>query len=201
MAGVDDKDLGFDNILREMRLLGDLEIHTGVQANAGDENGESLVKIATIHEFGSRQWTITGKQAFFMARVLMGIDPAKEPGRFFGTVRSLRGRQMQIPERSFLRATFDREQAEFSVAAGRVLDQLIEGKPAKEAVRKFAMYLEAKFRQGFQHIAPPLSSATVAFRRNLPSNNSSHGGDKPLLNSGRLRASVRSVVAPRGSAQ
>ena len=193
MSSVEDRDLGFGAILAELRKLGEMEVRTGVQ---GTEDSE-LVKIATINEFGSRQWKITGKQAYWMAlRIVYKRVPAQgsnlsraKNAQVLEIARKLRGRIMKIPERSFLRSTFDGQRATLGTAVERVVGKVATGKAkAEEAAQKFAHLAETVFRRGLLAVKePPNAPLTVKIKKS----------DQPLVDSGRLRASIRSVVAPR----
>lgn len=184
MDDVEDKDLGFQAILKELKALDGAVVTTGVQSTADAE----MVKNATRHEYGSKEWTITSKQAFFIAKVLMRIE---DPSHRFLVWRKLVGKKMKIPERSFLRSTFDREQATFAEAMTRVQEAVLSGKmTASVALRQFGLFSETMFQNGFDKVKPPLSGLTIALR---PKGDGS-GNHKPLVLSGRLRSSIKSVV-------
>ena len=193
MNSVEDRDLGFGAILAELRKLGEMEVRTGIQ---GTEDSE-LVKIATINEFGSRQWKITGKQAYWMAlRIVYKRVPAQgsnlsraKKAQVLEIAGKLRGRTMKIPERSFLRSTFDAQRATLGTAVERVVGRVATGKAtAEEAAQQLAHLAETVFRRGLLAVKePPNAPLTVKIKKS----------DQPLVDSGRLRASIRSVVVPR----
>ncbi len=193
MSSVEDRDLGFGAILAELRNLGEMEVRTGIQ---GTEDSE-LVKIATINEFGSRAWKPSWKQAYYLA-LLIVLQRRPEQGQSlsaeqkahaFAIARKLRGKTMRIPERSFLRATFDAQRGKLETAAERVVGRVLDGKvTAEEAFQTFAQLAETLFRRGLLAVKdPPNAPLTIALKKS----------SQPLVNSGRLRASIRSIVAPR----
>ena len=181
MNGVEDKDLGWNHIMQEIVKLDGAFVETGVHGEAGSE----MVKIATIHEYGTKSWTISSKQAFYMARVLMKIDPEAEPARFWGTYRKLVGKKMKIAERSFIRSTFDRERAKFQTGMDRVVDGVLKGGDAKAAMQRFALFTEAMFKQGLLKVkSPPNAGLTIALK----------GSAQPLVRDGHLKNAIKSVV-------
>jgi hypothetical protein len=182
-----DHDLGFDRIVAQLKTLNRYEVVVGVQ---GSEDSEH-VRIASLQEFGSHEWTVTKKQAYYMTRFLMKIDPIADKARFWGTWRKLVGKKMKI-ERSFLRATFDREQPLFDKATTRVHDAILKGDTeALAALAQFGLFAEVVFRRGFDHVSPANAPLTIAVK----------GSSKPLIASGRLRNSITAVVRTRGTGE
>ena len=194
MSGsVEDRDLGFKAILTELRKLGEMEVRTGIQG----ADDSAMVKIATIHEFGSRAWKPSWKQAYYLA-LLIVLQRRPEQGQSlsaeqkahaFAIARKLRGRLLRIPERSFLRATFDAQRGKLEAAADRVVGKVLDGKmAADEAAQTFAQFAETLFRRGLLAVKrPPNAPLTIVLKKS----------SQPLVDSGRLRASIRSIVAPR----
>lgn len=63
MAKIFDKDLGWERIKREMRLMKDSHVKIGVLQNAGEhkESGVHLADIATWNEFGDKRGRIPSR--------------------------------------------------------------------------------------------------------------------------------------------
>src|ERR1035437_349877 len=187
MSDIEDKDLGFTVMMKELNALSGLSVTTGVHADQSSE----MVSNAARHEYGSDPWTVTSKQAYFMARVLMQIDPAAEPARFWGTFRKLRGKIMRIPERSFIRSTYDRDQLLLQKLMYQAYDEVLEGRmTARVALQQFALLSEKICFDGFAHITPPLAALTVALRPR----GDGEGNHMPLVNHGHLRRAVKSYI-------
>lgn len=56
MAGVIDRDLGFNRVMRNLQKLDGMEVVAGMLRNSGKaENGASYVDIATWNEYGTRR--------------------------------------------------------------------------------------------------------------------------------------------------
>ena len=172
MSGsVEDRDLGFGAMLAELRKLGELEVRTGVQG----ADDSAMVKIATLHEFGSRAWKPSWKQAYYLALLIVlqrrpeqgQALSAEQKAHAFAIARKLRGKTMKIPERSFLRATFDAQRGRLESAAERVVGKVLDGRmTADEAAQTFAQFAETLFRQGLQAVKePPNAALTIALKK------------------------------------
>ena len=184
MSSVEDKDLGWSAIEKQLIVLASSEIVTGIQASEDDE----LLRYATINEFGSDEWIISSKQAFYMAKVLMGIDPETEKARFWGTFRALRGKKMRIPERSYLRASFDANQDLYREGLERLFDGVVAGMDAKNLMDQLGATAEGIAKNWIDALQdPPNAGLTVARK----------GANNPLVGNGRMKNAVRSIVRNR----
>ncbi len=206
---IEDRDLGFTEMLAELKKLGGKQITVGVHGTEGSE----LVKIATIHEFGTRAWRPSWKQAYFLAVQIVRTSHLDETGEWverrtasgrrahlhrdlkadekalaFAIARKLRGRTLQIPERSFLRAPFDAARDKIQTALDRTIGQVIDNKvAADEALQQVAVgFLEPLFQKALLRVQPPNAPLTIALKKS----------SRPLVDSGRLRQSIRAVVGP-----
>lgn len=174
-------DGGWGRIEREIRAIAEISVDVGIQG----EDGE-LARIAAIHEFGSQEWTITSKQAYFMARRLMQIDPEDEPARFWGTFRSLRGRRMRIPERSFIRAAVDENEANIREAMRRSFDRVAAGEAtADEQAARFGMFVQALIQGFATDLSDPPNAPLTRFVKQ---------SENPLVDTGRMIGSIRYIV-------
>ena len=195
MSDVEIIDHGWNRIRGELLKLGSMDIRVGVQDAGKAAGGMSMANLAALHEFGSREWQITPKQAYYMARVLFGIDPDAEPDRFWGTVRTLKKRTLRIPERSFLRATVDADAAVMDVAKERVLDAVIAGKmTADEAADQYGFFVVGRIKKRIAGgIDPPNAALTVALKSR------GTGSATPLVNTGQLINSITHKVRLQSS--
>ncbi len=204
---VEDHDLGFARAMVGLRALGQKQITIGVHG----EQGEEEVKIATIHEFGTRAWRPSWKQAYFLAVQIVRTSEQDASGKWqerrsksgrrahlkgdltaeqaalaFTIARSLRKRTLRIPERSFLRAPFDAKQDKISRAADNAVGKVLDGDlDAVAALQQLAVgFLEPLFQGAFLHVQPANAPLTVALKKS----------SRPLVDTGRLRQSIRAVV-------
>lgn len=182
MSPTSDKDLGAKHIQAEMKRLRAATVLVGVHGDAGGyPGGMTIAGVAGINEFGAT-WTLSAKAAYFMARVLMEIDPDKEPGRFWGTVRKLTGRRITIPERAPIRKAIDENLPKLEEAAKRVYGMVAAGMSADEALAKFGMLVETFIKRQIDNTTdPPNAQLTQRIK----------GEDDPLVASGRYRNSIR----------
>ena len=93
-----------------------------------------------------------------------------------------------IPERSWLRATFEEQRDEIQKELGKILGLISNGKldPSaglQAAGELIASRARAKITQG-DHLEPPLQSATVARK----------GSSRPLVDTGQLVQSIAAKV-------
>lgn len=166
---------------RELAALSKMSIHVGIQ---GDEDGE-LLKIAAVHEYG-----MTIKMTDKMRRYLGAI------GMFSGDENYTppSGHQtgyVNIPERSFIRASFDTGQRELSAIIQTAVGKVIQGtKTALEAMDEIGL-LAAQMTQDFINtgsVEPPKSKFTQERTSQYT----------PLVDSGRLALSITHRVEGGG---
>lgn len=182
---VKDIDRGWKRIKRDLKELKTLEVVIGAFSDQAEANGMNMARLGTILEFGA-SWIVTRKQAYYMARFLMGIDPDNEPGRFWGTYRSLIGKKMTIPERSFLRATFDQERGNIEIASQRTLDLILEGKyDVMTGLGRFGAFVQSRVQQKIQSTHSP-ANAPLTIRLK--------GSAHPLISTGRFKNSIRYII-------
>lgn len=183
---VESFDSGWHRVEREIRAIAGITVDVGIQGADGEE-----ARIAAIHEFGSEEWTVSSKQAYFMARRLMQIDPEEEPARFWGTYRKLRGKKMRIPERSFMRASIDQNQAAIREAMRRSFDRVAAGEAtADQQAARFGMFVQ-ELIQGFAiDLDSPANAPLTRFVKQ---------SDNPLVDTGRMIQSIRYIVRRGGT--
>lgn len=105
-----------------------------------------------------------------------------------------------IPERSFLRSTMDREKAQILDDMSDAVDHVLQGAPLKQEVERVGIYTEIRVRETIRKgIDPPLSPMTVEKRRaklsgGKPDNNRFGTRETPLIDTGQLIQSIASKV-------
>lgn len=192
-------------IKTELSALGKLTIHVGIQGIAGSD----ILTIAGVHEYGA---TIRAKNVKNLAIPLdkksEGKSPrdfpglffirAKDTGNLFGVVAKKRRRDkdnpnnlkflfllcpsVTIPERSFIRASYDTGQSELEAACRAAVDHImLEGGTAKEAAEIIGARAVAMTQQYIlDGIDPPKSDITMNTAKT----------PTPLYDSGRLLHSI-----------
>lgn len=182
----------------ELTALQKLKIHIGVQGKADS----ALLTIAGVHEYGA---TIRAKNVKNLAIPLdkksEGKSPrdfqglffirAKDTGNLFGVIDKggddleflfLLLPSVTIPERSFIRASYDTGISDLEAACKAALDHIIlNGGTAREAadiIGPRAVAMTQKFI--LSGIDPPKSSITAKTAKT----------DTPLYDSGRLYQSI-----------
>lgn len=95
-----------------------------------------------------------------------------------------------IPQRSFIRAWFDENQAFIAETLQKQFAQVANGKrPVEQAAERCALAFEGSVKQRISRgIPPPLAASTIARK----------GSSKPLIDTGQLRNAVRGKVERSG---
>lgn len=85
-----------------------------------------------------------------------------------------------IPERSFIRGTFDEEINKMNIMAQRAVDNVINGADADDQIEDIAEYLVRAVKEKIQNIGPPNAPETVEIKQ----------GNDPLVDTGDLLDSI-----------
>lgn len=143
MAGVIDRDLGFNRIMRDLQKLDGMEVVAGMLRDSGKaENGASYVDIATWNEYGTRR----------------------------------------IPSRPFIRISADTNRQTWTKMAQQCVNGVIDGDSPRDAAQVIGHRMVEDIRKVFgdkSKLAP-----------NAPSTIKKKGHDKPLIDTGKLKATV-----------
>ena len=182
-------------ILEEVRVLAKLRIEVGVFG----EDDSFMSMLATVHEFGA---VIRPKKQYLtipLMKKYQGKSP-REFDLFFLRAKSgnsflvlekgknelefayMLVKEVNIPERSFLRSTFDEKEKEWFQYSLMLLKQLMIGKTtAREMCEKLGARMQKDIQRKMREIkTPPNSPSTIAKK----------GSNNPLIDTGRLRQSV-----------
>lgn len=156
-----DTDLGYDDIIKEIRKLNSLQLLVGVQEGSVTSRevrgphtrdaGISIAQYAAENEFGTRE----------------------------------------IPERSFMRSSFDQNLVKIEAFVAKQYGEVIDGKKkARDAVGLVGQALTAMIQKKIRQITfPPNSALTIARK----------GSSKPLIDFGQMIASIRYAIKTRNS--
>lgn len=107
----------------------------------------------------------------------------------FGASIQVRGHTIEIPERSFIRATVDERRAVIQEESAKLSKAILDGRlTAEKALARLGEYVVSLIRQRIEDgIAPPLAASTVKKR---VGSGKGEGGDTPLFDTGQLMRSV-----------
>ena len=182
----------------ELARLAGAEIHVGILGGADSE----LLRIAAVHEFGATIHPRNAKNLAIPLRPDMkGKSPRDVEGAFFldnGENRFIcrkkgkKGDQLDflflllpsvtIPERSFIRASYDGNKDVLAKACENAVRRLILGElTADQACHNIGTAAVAIVKRYMRTVQPPKSSLTLA---------SAPGKTAPLVQTGRLRDSI-----------
>lgn len=183
-------------ILKELNKLDKMHIYVGV-FGADDS---FMVMIASVNEFGAR---IKPKVARYLTIPLKkkyrGKSPcdfdlffyeSKEGNKFLVREKGkdqlefayMLAQEVNIPERSFLRSTFDQNEKKWFSFAKKQLEKIMTGEiSAKEACDRLGARMQSDVQKTIRNVrTPPNAPSTVA----------SKGSSNPLIDSGRMRQSI-----------
>lgn len=135
-------------IRRELLALSKMKIHIGIQ---GDEDSE-LLKIASVHEYGCTIKMTDKMRRYLGAMGLFDSDEGYTPssGHQAGYIN--------IPERSFIRASYDAGKQGIDGVARMAVDRIIKGEwTANQAAENIGLFC-VQMTQGFineGNVKPP----------------------------------------------
>lgn len=190
----------------EMELLGRLKIKVGIQGDADSE----ILTIARVHEYGA---TITAKTAKNLCipihRDSYGKSPrdfpdlffiTSEAGYVFGVVEKQKKRKKQgddliflflllpsvtIPERSFIRAGYDKNKNRLAEVVQAEVAEIYQG---RQTARKAAEFIGGKAVEFIQEYMSEASNFTP--KGSIQRDRAPSYANNPLIVTGRLRNSI-----------
>lgn len=168
-----EKDMGWDRIQAEMEKAGGAQVKVGVLGDSGeDEDGADMVMIAASNEFGAKI-PVTDKMRGYFAWAF-GINLKQST-----TV-------IEIPARSFIRASFDDHSADISKTKERLWNLVLSGKlDVERALKLLGEEHQAQVQQYMRDLKEPENSDLTKDQK---------GSSNPLVNESRLISSVRYEV-------
>ena len=193
MSGVLDIDLGWKDLLKELRGLSKKEIKAGIQGGKTKDGTADLVTVAAVQEFGAMIFQHPGevtdsrnekKDGSFANN---GRFAKKSKANFSSTHRSM-GRLIIIPERSFIRATFDEKSDEIGERAESAVTAIINGADVSKALARTGPYIEGEIKRKI---------GSGPFTPNSPATIRKKKSSKPLIDTGHMRQSVRYEIGDR----
>lgn len=176
MSDVLDIDLGLKDILKELRGLSKKEIKAGIQGGKTKDGTADIVTVAAVQEFGAMIFQHPGEVTVYRK--------VKKDG---STHRSM-GRLILIPERSFIRATFDEKYDEIGEHAEAAVTAIINGADVSKALARTGQYIEGEIKRKI---------GSGPFTPNRPATIRKKKSSKPLIDTGHMRQSVRYEIGDR----
>lgn len=194
---LEDDHSGLDKMMNELEQLDHLSIEIGVFGS--DDSFYAM--IAGVHEFGM---TISAKGKYLVIPLkakYKGVDPKTLDLFFLHTKEGhnflcknvgkdkiefcyMLAKQVNIPERSFIRSTFDENMDNWVAFFSKRIEMICMGQlTAKEAYSQLGAQIVGDIQKKMRNIKePPLSGVTKAARRG--------NSDNPLIDTGQLRQHV-----------
>lgn len=195
---------GIPDLMARLKQLGDKHVDVGLFGKDSnvDKEGVNLVTLGRVHEFGMTIRPKNKKALAVPLEAAKGRRPADVPGLFRPKGKNVlvvadgKGRikpmfvllkSVTIPERSFLRAGFDRHIGEINAMVDSQVDSILHNKINPDT---YLDMLGLHFAGLIQHFAiyevksPPNAPLTVANK----------GSSNPLVDTGRMIGAIRHEV-------
>lgn len=143
MAGVIDRDLGFNRIMRDLEKLDGMEVVAGILKDAGNyDKGQSIADVAIWNEYGTSR----------------------------------------IPSRPFIRISADTNRQKWAKIAQQCVNNVIDGDSPRDAAQVIGHRMVEDIREVF--------GDTSKLKANAPSTIAKKGRNEPLIDTGKLKATV-----------
>jgi len=195
---VKDIDHGYRQIKQELAKLRNQEVAVGLQAGDMAEDGKmTIARLGAVHEFGA---TIEQGARSIMTYHKTKLNRktgetsiskfVKKKRANFAMQHNVGPSTINIPERSFLRSTFDEKNKEWQSKAEKQVGLVASGrKDAAGMLNTMGNVIEGDIKRKIVS-GPFIPNAPSTIRRKKSS--------RPLIDSGHMRSSIRYVVRPRG---
>lgn len=184
----------WDDILAEIDKLNRYALEIGIFGGSSDDNFYAM--IANVHEFGM---TIHAKNKYLTipTKHAEGRKASEIPGLFRPkgkdilavangdgtlTVMFILKESVNIPERSFIRSTFDENEDGWSEFIGERVNLIFEGEMrARQLFEQLGAKIVGQIQKKMTDIRSPKNAAITAANK---------GSDNPLMDTGELRRRV-----------
>lgn len=184
----------WDNILAEIDKLNRYALEIGIFGGSADDNFYAM--IANVHEFGM---TIHAKNKYLTipTKHAEGRKASEIPGLFRPkgkdilavangdgtlTVMFILKESVNIPERSFIRSTFDENEDGWSEFIEERVNLIFEGEMrARQLFEQLGAKIVGQIQKKMTDIRSPKNAAITAANK---------GSDNPLMDTGELRRRV-----------
>lgn len=113
---------------------------------------------------------------------ILVVDGGREPNQYGNTVMFYLVKEVNIPERSFLRSTFDEKLNEWMEYVNMLIGKLIKGNETADSIaEKVGARIQRDIQRKIRETSEPENAAATIARK---------GANNPLIDTGRLRQSV-----------
>jgi len=187
--GVFDIDKGWSKVMREMKQAASLTVEVGVQAGEATKDGFDMARLAALHEFGD-SWDT---KVTHYKKVSAKGDRFLRKGRFVKKSKANYAESFNstitIPSRPFMRQSYDQHKDELERFMQDVGDRITQGKLTADkgldlVGQKMTGIIQKNIVDG-------------GWAPNAPGTKAQKGSSQPLIDTGRLRQSIRHVVKPK----
>lgn len=153
-----------------LKVLEELDSYS-IQIGIFGEDDSDILMIARVHEFGVKV-TVTPKMRGYLHHIGIHLKPSTQ--------------HINIPERSFIRASFDEEQAKIISAGEKLIKQVIMLRtPVRTFFDVMGEYIVGLVRNYLVDLQSPSNHPVTVQRK---------GSSNPLIDTGRLRDSITHKV-------
>jgi hypothetical protein len=183
MATVKDQDLGWKKIKKTIRAADGWTVTVGVHGTEQGRPGEiDNIALAAIHEFGTTfqhpggtPYKIVNGKAVFVKKGTPGA---------YGVTKA---HEITIPERSFLRAAFDKNVRKYAKLLERGARQMAAGRSSAKQVLGILGEVSVSDTVNLINagIPPPNRPATIKRK----------GSSKPLIDTAQLKGAIKAKVS------
>lgn len=189
---VKDIDLGWGKIVAQMQELDATSVKVGVQDNAGMVEGGNIAmaKLAAVHEFGGEIKVAAGSVTQYR-KVKKSGDFANS-GRLtsknksnFAQTMDRKAHSFTMPQRSFIRSAVDENKKKIDDMSAKLAGKIVDGMSPNQALGIMGNAVQGMIQKKI---------ANGPFEPNKPSTVKKKGRNKPLIDTGHLRQSIRYVV-------
>lgn len=121
----------------------------------------------------------------------------------FGTDRAGKSRKVRIPERSFLRSTFDEKRAEIEHAAQRTIALILDGRHTVQGgLGRFGQFVQLQIKAKVRsNIGPPNAISTIQRKIRGKKARARALANKTLIDTGRMLGSITYAIRPKGTTE
>lgn len=163
-----DDDNQIPDILDAIQKISNLRIEVGV---FGEEES-FLLMIANVHEYGMEiEVTEKMRRWYALAASEVGLPPLRADTT-----------HITIPERSFLRSTFDESEEKIADIATNLISRVIALEmDAQSAMEKIGQFMVGEIQKKMRSVDSPPNHPLTTERK---------GSSNPLIDTGRLRQSI-----------
>lgn len=189
------RDMGLKRIQLDMHNLDRFSVKVGVQSDAGENDGVSIAVYAAANEFGAEVPVAESQRELYYKRNRdgsVGHRFVKKARSDFAQMATIGAHTIRIPERSFMRSTFDEQRPKIERRMEKLFDMILHGKMAPtRALEAIGMEHGKQIQRKITTLREPPNSPVTIRKK---------GKSNPLIDSGQMRDVIRHVVEMKNAA-